>query len=52
LEAHKANTITFHTVGIDVGFENPVFACLEVDYEVRFSFNMNLLSEKSDSLGM
>jgi splicing factor 3B subunit 3 len=33
LEAHKANTITFHTVGIDVGFENPVFACLEVDYE-------------------
>lgn len=34
LEAHKANTITFHTVGVDVGFENPVFACLEVDYEV------------------
>ncbi|CAF4035623.1 unnamed protein product, partial [Rotaria magnacalcarata] len=33
LEAHKANTITFHTVGVDVGFENPVFACLEVDYE-------------------
>lgn len=34
LEAHKANTITYHTVGVDVGFENPVFACLEVDYEV------------------
>jgi len=34
LEAHKANTITFHTVGVDVGFDNPVFACLEVDYEV------------------
>ncbi|CAF4372124.1 unnamed protein product, partial [Adineta steineri] len=33
LEAHKANTITFYTVGVDVGFENPVFACLEVDYE-------------------
>ncbi|CAF0767120.1 unnamed protein product [Didymodactylos carnosus] len=33
LEAHKANTITFHTVGVDVGFENPIFACLEVDYE-------------------
>jgi splicing factor 3B subunit 3 len=35
LEAHKANTLTFHTVGVDVGFDNPVFACLEVDYEVR-----------------
>jgi splicing factor 3B subunit 3 len=43
LEAHKANTITFYTVGIDVGFENPVFACLEVDYEVQFSFDMNFL---------
>ncbi len=42
LEAHKANTITFHTVGIDVGFENPVFACLEIDYEVRFfSFDID-----------
>jgi len=38
LEAHKANTITFHTVGVDVGFENPVFACLEVDYEVGSFF--------------
>ena len=37
LEAHKANTITFTTVGVDVGFENPIFACLEVDYEVNFS---------------
>ena len=35
LEAHKANTICFHLVGVDVGFENPMFACLEVDYEVK-----------------
>jgi len=21
-------------VGVDVGFENPTFACLEIDYEV------------------
>lgn len=34
LEAHKANTITFYSVGVDVGFENPNFACLEIDYEV------------------
>lgn len=33
LEAHKSNTFVYHTVGIDVGFENPMFACLEMDYE-------------------
>ena len=33
LEAHKTNTIVFHMVGVDVGFENPLFACLEIDYE-------------------
>ena len=32
LEAHKSHTITFHMVGVDVGFENPLFAALEVDY--------------------
>lgn len=33
LEAHKANTIVFHMINVDVGYENPLFACLEVDYE-------------------
>ena len=33
LEAHKANTYTYYIVGVDVGFENPLFACLEMDYE-------------------
>lgn len=33
LEAHKAHTILFSVVGMDVGFENPLFACLELDYE-------------------
>jgi splicing factor 3B subunit 3 len=32
LEAHKSNTICFDLVGIDVGYDNPLFACLEVDY--------------------
>lgn len=36
LEAHKSNTLVYHTVGVDVGFENPMFACLEIDYEVIF----------------
>ncbi|KAG1692941.1 Splicing factor 3B subunit 3 [Nymphon striatum] len=33
LEAHKSNTLVYHVVGVDVGFENPMFACLEIDYE-------------------
>ena len=33
LEAHKAYTLVFDSIGVDVGFENPVFACLEMDYE-------------------
>ncbi|CDW71789.1 splicing factor 3b subunit 3 [Stylonychia lemnae] len=32
LEAHKPHTITFAMCGVDVGIENPQFACLEVDY--------------------
>ena len=32
LEAHKNNAIIHHIVGLDVGFENPLFAALEVDY--------------------
>ena len=34
LEAHKSNTLVYHMVGVDVGFDNPTFACLEIDYEV------------------
>ncbi|GAU95977.1 hypothetical protein RvY_07491 [Ramazzottius varieornatus] len=33
LEAHKANTFLYNVVGVDVGFDNPLFACLEMDYE-------------------
>ena len=32
LEAHKTNAVIHHIVGLDVGFENPTFAALEVDY--------------------
>lgn len=35
LEAHKSNTLVYHMVGVDVGYENPLFACLEIDYEVN-----------------
>eukprot|EP00730_Choanoeca_flexa_P003436 TRINITY_DN11412_c0_g1_i1.p1 TRINITY_DN11412_c0_g1~~TRINITY_DN11412_c0_g1_i1.p1 ORF type:complete len:1210 (+),score=373.66 TRINITY_DN11412_c0_g1_i1:24-3653(+) len=33
LEAHKSHTMVQDIVGVDVGFENPLFACLEIDYE-------------------
>nr|CAG8441343.1 1268_t:CDS:10 [Entrophospora candida] len=32
LEAHKSHTLVHNCIGLDVGYENPVFACLEVDY--------------------
>lgn len=32
LEAHKAETITYHICGVDVGFDNPVFAVIEMEY--------------------
>lgn len=28
----QSHTFIYDIVGMDVGFENPVFACLEVDY--------------------
>jgi splicing factor 3B subunit 3 len=30
LEAHSSHTVTYSMVGIDVGFDNPLFATLEV----------------------
>ncbi|CAJ0920623.1 unnamed protein product, partial [Mesorhabditis belari] len=32
-QAHKTYTLCQGMVGVDVGFENPTFACLEFDYE-------------------
>mmetsp|Transcript_5908 Transcript_5908/g.9597 ORF Transcript_5908/g.9597 Transcript_5908/m.9597 type:complete len:1230 (-) Transcript_5908:259-3948(-) len=32
LEAHKSHTVLWTVAGIDNGFENPIFATLEVDY--------------------
>ncbi|KAI9758926.1 MAG: pre-mRNA-splicing factor rse1 [Chaenotheca gracillima] len=32
LEAHKPQTLVFAMVGLDVGYENPIFAALEIDY--------------------
>ena len=32
LEAHKSDTILFSVCGVDVGFDNPVFAMIELEY--------------------
>lgn len=32
LEAHKSHNIVFCIVGLDMGFDNPVFAAIELDY--------------------
>ena len=32
LEAHKAFSLCFDMIGLDVGYENPLFACIEIDY--------------------
>lgn len=32
LDSHKNNTICFALTGIDVGFDNPMFASIEVDF--------------------
>jgi splicing factor 3B subunit 3 len=33
LEAHKSKTIVFATCGVDNAYDNPLFACIEVNYE-------------------
>lgn len=33
LEAHKPHTILYSICGVDTGYENPMFGCIEIDYE-------------------
>lgn len=32
LEAHRSRTVCYAMVGVDNGYDNPIFACLEVQY--------------------
>ncbi|QCE05754.1 spliceosome-associated protein 130 A [Vigna unguiculata] len=32
LEAHKSHTLVYSICGVDCGFENPIFAAIELDY--------------------
>lgn len=51
LEAHKSHTLVYHIVGLDVGFENPMFACLEMDYEVGIIMELIYCTRISRALG-
>ena len=33
LEAHKSSTLCFDLIGVDVGYDNPIFASIEVNLE-------------------
>lgn len=50
LEAHKSNTLVYHVVGVDVGFDNPTFACLEIDYEESDSDHTGEAAQKTQQL--
>uniref|UniRef100_A0A7R9UD19 DNA damage-binding protein 1 n=1 Tax=Pinguiococcus pyrenoidosus TaxID=172671 RepID=A0A7R9UD19_9STRA len=32
LEAHKTSTLTYSVAALDVGYDNPIFAAIEIDY--------------------
>ena len=49
LEAHKSHTIVYDTVSVDVGYENPLFAVLEVLYH-KFRLIMEILINKIQQL--
>ncbi|XP_053993630.1 uncharacterized protein LOC128884334 isoform X2 [Hylaeus volcanicus] len=50
LEAHKSHQICFGITGVDVGFENPVFASIEQSYESVDKVNTKKPSHDPSSL--
>ena len=38
LEAHKSHNVVFSVAALDMGFDNPVFATIELDYRLVFLF--------------
>lgn len=36
LEAHKSHTIVYSITGVDCGFDNPIFAAIELDYSEAY----------------
>ena len=56
LEAHKSHNIVFSVIGLDMGFDNPVFAAIELDYadadQASDAGNPQLFSSLKGSSGL
>lgn len=52
LEAHKSHTIVVDCVGLDVGFDNPVFCALEIDLEDTQDRSTIMLTRYELDLGL
>ncbi len=50
LEAHKAHTVLFDMIALDVGYDNPLFACLEVDFGETDSATAPIMTGKYTKL--
>ena len=46
LEAHKSNTITFDLCGLDNGYDNPIFAALELTYSDEQDFEASAVQKQ------
>lgn len=51
LEAHKPNAVIHHITGLDVGFENPLYAALEVDYSESDQDPTGAAFEETEKVG-
>ena len=50
LEAHKTHTILFDMIALDAGYDNPLFACIEVDFGEEDSSTSAVVSGKYTKL--
>eukprot|EP00736_Rhodelphis_marinus_P009852 Rmarinus@m.3227 len=50
LEAHKTHTLLFHCVGVDVGFDNPIFGCIEFDYTDTDQWDSGITLEEQEKV--
>ncbi|KAJ8615274.1 hypothetical protein MRB53_034646 [Persea americana] len=47
LEAHKSHTIVYSIAGVDCGFDNPIFAAIELDYSEADQDSTGLAAEEA-----
>jgi len=52
LEAHKSSMVVYSLVGLDVGFENPVFAAIESSYDGKSAQSAKILVFYELDLGL